>query len=224
MFNIKKFGANIAQIRKKLDMTQSELADKLFVTRQAVSKYEQGESFPEITVLTTIAEIFGVTLDSLICAGEPTKTEAAVLENAALKKELPIDLINDTTVNDIINIAPFLKPSLLDKISDGFAKHGIDISKIVELAEYMDNASVIKMLENATFETLDEELLEKFLPFLNDESKFAVFQKILEGEIDWHFLKKFMPHNSSSGYFYELLENAVVYGALDWEVLDYLRS
>lgn len=202
-------------------MTQSELADRLFVTRQAVSKYEQGESFPEITVLTTMAEVFGISLDAFIGAGEPTKTEAVVLEHAAMNKDIPGELINDDIISDIINIAPLLKPSLLDKIAAGFGKHGIDISKVVELAEYMNDESVIKLLENATFDTLDEELLEKFIPLLNDDSKQIIFQKILDGELDWHLLKKVLPY---AKYMYQQIEAAVVYGVLDWEVIKYLQD
>lgn len=202
-------------------MTQSELADRLFVTRQAVSKYEQGESFPEITVLTAMAEVFGITLDTFIGAGEPTKTEAVVLEHAAMNKDIPGELINDDIISDIINIAPLLKPSVLDKIAAGFGKHGIDISKVVELAEYMNDESVIKLLENATFDTLDEELLEKFIPLLNDDSKQIIFQKILDGELDWHLLKKVLPY---AKYMYQQIEAAVVYGVLDWEVIKYLQD
>lgn len=221
MFNTKIFGANISLLRKKNDMTQSELADKLFITRQAISKYEKGESFPEITVLTSMAEVFGITLDTLIGAGNPTKTEATVLENAALNKDIPGDLINDDMISEIINIAPLLKPSLLDKIAVGLGKHGIDISKVVELAEYMNDESVIKLLENATFDTLDEELLEKLIPLLNDDSKQIIFQKILDGELDWHLLKKVLPY---AKYMYQQIEAAVVYGALDWDVIKYLSE
>ena len=221
MFNSKKFGANIAALRIKQDMTQSKLADRLSVTGQTVSKYEQGRSFPEITILVSMAEIFGVTLDELIKEGNPTETEATVLKSAALKKDIPIDIIKDEAVSDILNIAPLLKPSLIDKIANGLGKHGIDISKIVELAEYINDESVIKLLENATYDTLDEKLLEKLIPLLNDDSKQLIFQKILDGELDWHLLKTVLPY---AKYMYQQIEAAVVYGVLDWEVIKYLRN
>lgn len=46
MFDTKKFGAYIARKRKNLDMTQAELAEKLNLTRQAISKYEVGDASP----------------------------------------------------------------------------------------------------------------------------------------------------------------------------------
>ncbi|MBQ1612683.1 MAG: helix-turn-helix transcriptional regulator, partial [Alphaproteobacteria bacterium] len=45
-----KFGAFIAERRKALDMTQKELADRLMISDKAVSKWERGLSFPDITL------------------------------------------------------------------------------------------------------------------------------------------------------------------------------
>ena len=66
MFSTQKFGGYLSRLRKERDMTQSELADKLNLTRQAVSKYETGDSFPDVSILVSIANIFHVTLDELI--------------------------------------------------------------------------------------------------------------------------------------------------------------
>ena len=60
VFEIKKFGAFISRLRKERDYTQSELADLLNVTRQSVSKWELGDSFPDISLLTKLSEIFCV--------------------------------------------------------------------------------------------------------------------------------------------------------------------
>lgn len=48
MFDIKKFGGYLCCLRKNADMTQMELADKLNLTRQAVPRYEHGDSFPDV--------------------------------------------------------------------------------------------------------------------------------------------------------------------------------
>lgn len=57
---------NIADLRKKQGMTQFELAEKLNYSDKAVSKWERGESVPDVFVLKDIAELFGVTLDYLV--------------------------------------------------------------------------------------------------------------------------------------------------------------
>lgn len=115
MFDIKKFGAYISRLRKKADMTQSELAERLNLTRQAISKYECGDSFPDISILIEVAEVFGITLDELVSSGHPTEKEAAILGRAVEGQDLCCEL-EKQCISDIVNIAPLLKPSLLDKM------------------------------------------------------------------------------------------------------------
>ena len=59
-------GKNIQYLRRESNMTQQDLADKLNYTSKAVSKWERGESMPEIEVLAAIASLFNVTVDFLL--------------------------------------------------------------------------------------------------------------------------------------------------------------
>lgn len=59
-------GTNIKNLRFKNEMTQKELADKLYVTSQAVSRWENGEVEPSISTITEMAKIFNVSIDALI--------------------------------------------------------------------------------------------------------------------------------------------------------------
>lgn len=61
------FKDNLTELRKMHGMTQEELAAKLDVSRQTVSKWEIGESLPDIEKSRTIAKLFNVTLDDLVC-------------------------------------------------------------------------------------------------------------------------------------------------------------
>lgn len=63
---------NIVNLRRKNGMTQLELAEKLNYTDKAVSKWERGESIPDVAVLKTIADLFGVTVDYLLTAEHKT--------------------------------------------------------------------------------------------------------------------------------------------------------
>ena len=60
---------NICDLRTAKGMTQLELAEKLNYSDKAVSKWERGESVPDITVLKEIADLFDVTLDYLVEPG-----------------------------------------------------------------------------------------------------------------------------------------------------------
>lgn len=60
------FAQNLISLRKQMKLTQIELAEKINYSDKAVSKWERGESIPDVTVLMTIASLFGVTLDFLV--------------------------------------------------------------------------------------------------------------------------------------------------------------
>ena len=222
MFDTRKLGAFISKLRKTADMTQSSLAEQLNLSRQSISQYENGDCLPDVTVLLKLSEIFNISLDDLIKSGEPTNIEAQLLKITSRKDELPSDIFDNDISADIINIAPFLKPSVLEKVADGLKKHEIDISKIVELVKYMNDENVIELLENATFETLDEEIIEKFVPVLDDESKYKLFEKVLEGELNYNFIKMILPY--SNEYMISQIEAAVVYGVLEKSALDIIAE
>lgn len=59
------FKDNLIQLRKYRQMTQEELAEKVGVTRQAVAKWEAGETMPDLERSRMLAEIFEVSLDDL---------------------------------------------------------------------------------------------------------------------------------------------------------------
>lgn len=76
---------NIIMLRRRSNMTQSELADKLNYTDKAISKWERGESIPNIVVLKEIADLFEVTVDYLITPyNDNLRTE--LKEKSASKK------------------------------------------------------------------------------------------------------------------------------------------
>lgn len=79
---------NIVALRKGRSMTQIELAEKLSYSDKAISKWERGESVPDISVLKSIADTFGVTVDYLISKDhEDAETELSDEEREKKKKK-----------------------------------------------------------------------------------------------------------------------------------------
>lgn len=68
---MRDIGKNIRQLRVEKNMTQDDLAEKLFVTRQTVSNYETGKSRPDIDMLVKISEVLETDIHQIIYGPEP---------------------------------------------------------------------------------------------------------------------------------------------------------
>ncbi|MDY6368089.1 MAG: helix-turn-helix domain-containing protein, partial [Clostridia bacterium] len=82
---------NIKKLRSDKMLTQKELADKLHVTAQAVSRWENGEVEPSVGTISALAEIFGVTTDEII--GGPDKKpekETVIKTEYVVKEQKPV--------------------------------------------------------------------------------------------------------------------------------------
>lgn len=85
--NQEKFASFITQRRKQLNLTQKDIAEKLHVSISAVSKYERGLSYPDITLLEPLSQILEVTIVDLL-KGEISDNDLSSLEASDLFSEL----------------------------------------------------------------------------------------------------------------------------------------
>ena len=91
MFEIdkEKFGAFVAQLRKEKGLMQKELAEKLYVSDKAVSKWERGLSIPDVAILVPLAEILGVTVTELLeCRRLPNDEPMDSLQTEEIVKKV----------------------------------------------------------------------------------------------------------------------------------------
>jgi transcriptional regulator with XRE-family HTH domain len=77
----KMIGSKIAEARKKINISQSQLAQRLFISAQAVGKWERGESMPDIITFNRLAEILGVDLNYFSESTKSAATEMAPVES-----------------------------------------------------------------------------------------------------------------------------------------------
>lgn len=85
-----EFNEKLHQLRKHKGLTQEELADILFVSRTAVSKWESGRGYPNIDSLKEIANYFNVSIDSLLSSDELL---CLAEEDSRQKQQLLCDLV-----------------------------------------------------------------------------------------------------------------------------------
>lgn len=77
-----QIGSNIANYRKGAGLTQAGLAEKLNYSDKAVSKWERGESMPDVTTLVQLAEQFGITVNDLLVDPDALPGNPGTLEKA----------------------------------------------------------------------------------------------------------------------------------------------
>lgn len=109
-----EFGERIYNLRKKSGLSQEEFADKLGVFRQAVSKWETGQSVPDAEKAAAIGAFFGVSLDWLINGAE--LAAPAELDSAAVAPLAPL------AEPDSAAVAPLAPPALPVKKMAGWVK------------------------------------------------------------------------------------------------------
>ncbi|MDE5984439.1 MAG: helix-turn-helix domain-containing protein [Eubacterium sp.] len=76
-----KFNENIRNLRKEKGLSQEHLAEKLGVTRQTISKWENGAAMPNLKKLTEIADFFNVSMDTIL--GMEIENKSSVKSSSA---------------------------------------------------------------------------------------------------------------------------------------------
>lgn len=79
-----KFSEQLKHFRLEKKFSQDYLADQLFISRQAISKWENNEAYPDMTNLIKLSTIFEVSLDQLILGKKPEKTVERIVEKKTL--------------------------------------------------------------------------------------------------------------------------------------------
>ena len=119
-------GNKISEYRKEKGSTQEQLADYVGVSVAAVSKWETNQSYPDITLLTSIAEFFGVSIDSLL----GYNTTDGYKQNL----EKIYDLLSDSEINNNYNKG-------LPIVLNALKKYPNDIHLLQSAAGFLSNRS-----------------------------------------------------------------------------------
>lgn len=109
-------GENIAELRKLNKLTQQEFASALSYSDKSISKWERGESTPDIEILLKIADFFKVDIKYLLEKhSEEEKAELLKTEKKAISYKMIISLISCVTVWFIATVLDFIFKGILNK-------------------------------------------------------------------------------------------------------------
>ena len=125
-----EFNEKLQELRKQRGLTQEELAEALFVSRTAVSKWESGRGYPNIESLKAVAKFFGVSVDSLL-SGDELLTVAG--EDSRQKENRIRDLIYGLL--DCSAALFLFLPLFGQKTGDGVA--AVSLLSLSELTAYL---------------------------------------------------------------------------------------
>lgn len=117
-----KVGRFIAACRKKADLTQAQLAEKLNITNRAVSKWETGKAMPDSSIMLALCDVLGITVNDLLCGEVVTmenynkELENNLLEMAKQKEEADRRLLKLEIVLGIIAVLPLIAAAVITSI------------------------------------------------------------------------------------------------------------
>lgn len=141
----KQLGANIVIFRKRIGLTQAKLAERLNYSDKAVSKWERGESMPDVLTLVQLAELFDTTVDELLRdpdaipenSGGPIEhaMEAAVEKTLKRKANKKVILLLSSLLVWFVALLVFVIVSSLDIPRSWIAfLYAIPVDAIVQLS------------------------------------------------------------------------------------------
>lgn len=156
-------GARIAKYRKEKGMTQETLADKLGVSSQAVSKWETDTSCPDISLLPTLAQVLGITVDELL-TGKSESVQLLPPERRKSLEELTLrvkvlsaqgDKIRVNLPMSLVKVCLELGVDIVPNHAEGMESlRSLDLNKIMDLAERGLIGKLVEM-ESAEGDTVE---------------------------------------------------------------------
>ena len=134
-------GKRIASLRKEKNLKQDDLAQKLSVSPQAVSKWENDQTCPDISLLPELANTLGVSVDMLLKGKQEPRTELVPEEKRKDIKDMMLRIVVDSSDGDKVrvNLPVALLQVALDvgmempQVSGNSAIKNIDLGQVMEL-------------------------------------------------------------------------------------------
>ena len=134
-----EFNEKLQELRKQKGITQEELAESLYVSRTAISKWESGRGYPNIDSLKIIARFFGVTIDELLSGDELlTIAEEDTKQKEKHFRDLVFGLLD-------CSIAMFFFLPFFGQTADGILQE-VSLLSLNEIAPYLRTAYFVVVI------------------------------------------------------------------------------
>ncbi len=142
-----EFNEKLQNLRKQKGLTQEELAEAIFVSRTAVSKWESGRGYPNIDSLKQIATFFQITIDELLSSEEVlTLAEQDIKHKGGILRDLVFGLLD-------LSVALFLFLPLFKQIFESTI-YEVSLIQLTEIAIWLKTTFFIFVIFTFCFGTL----------------------------------------------------------------------
>ena len=185
--SLMKFGDNLKLIRKNKNMSQEELAEKVNVTRQSVSKWENGEAYPEMNNILELCKIFNCKINDLV---HTDMSDIASLDEEIVMKVVKFNEKKQNQVKTLSNVIsligsigkivlmvaiPFVIMAmiLVPYVINNVEVKGNDISLKTENIEIVDNKT-LELFGVAVIGVEEELEYKQVVDIFTNNSKFAI--------------------------------------------------
>ena len=163
-----EFNEKLQELRKQKGLTQEELAEVLFVSRTAISKWESGRGYPNIESLKAIAKFFGVTVDELLSGDELlTIAEEDTKQKENHFRDLVFGLLD-------CSIAMFFFLPFFGQKTDAIIQE-VSLLSLTEIASYLRTAYFVVVIGMVVFGILTLALQNCYRAFwVKNKSKISL--------------------------------------------------
>ena len=192
-------GAYIARLRKERDWTQLELADKLHVTHQAVSRWETGDSFPDLVTLAQLAQMFGIHMEALldgeqaISAAETTRDQVLEqLKEGHVERVAELAKATPTGMQTVIEVGPLTRPSIMNRIVEKMTDYHFTLAQAIDLGPFISR-ELMDTIVAGLDEKISAQALIDLAPFVTRAWLGQRVEQLPSGSVDIATLEALAP-------------------------------
>ena len=139
-----EFHEKLQELRKQKGLTQEELAESLYVSRTAISKWESGRGYPNIDSLKAIAKFFSVTIDELLSGEEViTIAEEDQKQKESILRDMVFGLLD-------LSVAMFFFVPFFGQKADGYVQ-AVSLLFLTEIVPYLKAAYFVMVIGMVAF-------------------------------------------------------------------------
>lgn len=220
MIDFEAVGNQINSKRLEFKYSQDELAEKLYVSRQAVSRWERGQSMPTIDNIIELSKMFQISIEELLCMEDEIVVDSHNIFEGHNRKFILKGIINGKIKVDLFQVFGqftgdermiLLKAIKNGKIDEIFMKSLVNGKDYVEIAPFVDDEVWSMVADKYLANEVDINIVSLF-PFMDDETLNRICDEVIKGNCQKINIDTMLPFLDD-----DKINDAFVKAVKDWK-------